>query len=172
MAQVLSIISTMTALAAVFWLLWRARHTGITVRLRLDRSAPGAHLMWNISNTGPAPVTVTRLVIRTARTGVDSIPLRAPHLLRPQEQVLLPTDVDWTLLSARSMAVADREGREHEVSRRQLAAIQEQLRTLIERRAYYAPSARAWLLGAADMAFGFVILGLGFFMLLWVIATG
>jgi hypothetical protein len=42
---------------------------------------------------------------------------------------------------------------------------------LIERRDY-APSAKDWLSGATDMAFGVVILGLGFFMLLWVIATG
>ena len=42
---------------------------------------------------------------------------------------------------------------------------------LIDRRVYTA-SARDFLTGAADLAFGVVILGLGFFMLMWVIATG
>jgi hypothetical protein len=83
----------------------------------------------------------------------------------------VPTDVDWTLLSATSMAVCDADGREHLVSRQQLKLIQEQLGMLIERRVY-TPSARDWLYGATDMAFGVVILGLGFFMLMWVIATG
>ena len=40
----------------------------------------------------------------------------------------------------------------------------------IERRIYKAP-ANEFLRGAADLTFGFVILGLGFFMLMWVIAT-
>jgi hypothetical protein len=33
-------------------------------------------------------------------------------------------------------------------------------------------SAHDFLVGAADLTFGMVILGLGFFLLLWVIATG
>jgi hypothetical protein len=41
----------------------------------------------------------------------------------------------------------------------------------LERRVYRA-SARDFLSGAADLTFGVVILGLGFFMLMWVIATG
>jgi hypothetical protein len=40
----------------------------------------------------------------------------------------------------------------------------------VERRVYKAP-ANEFLRGAADLTFGFVILGLGFFMLMWVIAT-
>jgi hypothetical protein len=39
-----------------------------------------------------------------------------------------------------------------------------------ERRVYKA-SAREFLHGAADLTVGIVILGLGFFMLMWVIAT-
>ena len=39
-----------------------------------------------------------------------------------------------------------------------------------ERRVYKA-SAQDFLHGAADLTFGVVILGLGFFMLIWVIAT-
>jgi hypothetical protein len=44
-------------------------------------------------------------------------------------------------------------------------------RQQFERRVYKA-SAREFLHGAADLTFGVVILGLGFFMLMWVIATG
>jgi hypothetical protein len=94
-----------------------------------------------------------------------------PQILKSQEHVLLPTDVDWSLLSARSISVGDAAGREHFVSRRQLRGIQDQLGSLIDRRVY-TPSAKDWLYGATDMAFGVVILGLGFFMLMWVIATG
>lgn len=39
-----------------------------------------------------------------------------------------------------------------------------------ERRVYKA-SAQDFLRGAADLTFGMVIFGLGFFMLMWVIAT-
>jgi hypothetical protein len=131
--------------------------------------------MWDISNIGPRPLTVTKLVIHT-RAGrdaasADAVPLGLPHVLGTEDHVLLPTDVDWTLLSARSIAVCDADGREHPVSRAQLRAIQDQLGALIDRR-IYTPSAKDWLYGATDMAFGVVILGLGFFMLMWVIATG
>jgi hypothetical protein len=94
-----------------------------------------------------------------------------PQVLEPRDHALIPTDVDWTLLSAKTIAVADTEGREHPVSRKQLHAIQQQLRLLIDRRDY-SPSATDWLFGATNLAFGVVILGLGFFMLMWVIATG
>jgi hypothetical protein len=126
--------------------------------------------MWDIANVGPGPITVAKLVIQ-GRTASTTIPLGIPQVLQTQEHTLVPTDVDWTLLAATSMAVWDADGREHLVSRRQLKAIQEQLGTLIDRRGH-TPSARDWLSGAADMAFGVVILGLGFFMLMWVIATG
>jgi predicted negative regulator of RcsB-dependent stress response len=39
-------------------------------------------------------------------------------------------------------------------------------------RQVYKASAQDFLHGAADLTFGFLILGLGFFMLMWVIATG
>jgi hypothetical protein len=67
--------------------------------------------------------------------------------------------------------VTDSAGHEHTASSRQLIAIQDRLRQLIDRRAYQT-SARDFITGAADLAFGVVILGLGFFMLMWVIATG
>jgi hypothetical protein len=50
-------------------------------------------------------------------------------------------------------------GHEHALDRQQF-----------ERRVYRA-SAQDFLHGAADLTFGIVILGLGFFMLMWMIAT-
>lgn len=166
----------MLAASTVLWVGWRIRSRDtVAVRLRLDRSAPGAHLMWDIANVGTTPITVTKLVIRTGR-GADraqgeTASLGVSQRLESREHVLIPTDVDWTLLSAKSIAVGDANGREHRVSKKELVAIQEQLRMLIDRREYNA-SASDWLLGATNLAFGVVILGLGFFMLMWVIATG
>jgi hypothetical protein len=157
-------------LAALWLRRWLESRDTVAVSIRLDRSAPGAHLMWDIANAGETPITVSKLVVHTRERG-ETVPLGLPQLLRPKEGVLLPTDVDWALLSARSIAVVDAAGCEHVVSRRQLTAIQEQLRTLIDRREYQV-SARDWLFISTDMAFGIVLLGLGFFMLMWVIATG
>jgi hypothetical protein len=173
MAQVLTIVAV-CALAGV--LLWRYAdrifgQPGITVTLRLDRSGPGAHLIWDIVNTSDAPVTLTKLIVHGRNGAGDTVPLGLPKVLGPQDRILLPTDVDWTLLAARSIAVADARGREHHAAYGQLAAIQDQLRQLIDRRVHHT-SARDFLSGAADLAFGVVILGLGFFMLMWVIATG
>jgi len=149
-----------------------ARET-VAVRLRLDRSTPGAHLMWDIANVGRAPITVNKLVLHLGRGAhnAETVPLGMPQVLEPREHALIPTDVDWSLLSAKAIAVADAAGREHGVSKKQLAAIQQQLRGLVDRRDYSA-SANDWLFGATNLAFGVVILGLGFFMLMWVIATG
>jgi hypothetical protein len=177
MVQLLTLISVLAAIGIAVWFLRRVvwPRDSVAVRLRLDRSGPGSHLMWDIANVGADPIAVTKLVIHTnsSRTGesTNTVPLDIPHVLEMNEHALLPTDVDWTLLSARSMAVCDADGREHVVSRKQLRAIQEQLGSLIDRRVY-TPSAKDWLHGATDMAFGVVILGLGFFMLMWVIATG
>jgi len=177
MAQALTLIFI---LAVVGIGAWFARNTWwrpetVAVKLRLDHTGPGAHLMWDICNLGQAPIAITKLIIRTRRKGTNpaahTVDMHTPQVLQRQEHALLPTDVDWTLLSATSMAVSDADGREHLVSRTQLRAIREQLGGLIERRDY-APSAKDWLSGATDMAFGVVILGLGLFMLLWVIATG
>jgi hypothetical protein len=105
------------------------------------------------------------------RGGASAVPLSLPVRLDSNEQLVLPTDVDWTLIAARSVAVADADGREYAARRRQLAAIREQLRQSIDRRAPRI-TAREFLYGATDLAFGVVILGLGFFMLMWAIATG
>jgi hypothetical protein len=99
------------------------------------------------------------------------VPLGLAQVLNTQEHTRVPTDVDWTLQAATSMAVEDGQGGEHLVSKAQLKLIQRQLGSLIEQRVY-TPSARDWLSGATDLAAGVVILGLGFFMLIWMIATG
>ena len=177
MAQALTLIFVLAGLGIAAWFArntWGRQET-VAVKLRLDHTGPGAHLMWDIGNLGQTPIAVTRLLIR-ARSGktapvAHTVDMHTPQLLEPQEHALLSTDVDWTLLSATSIAVCDADGREHLVSRTQLKAIHEQLGSPIERRDY-APSAKDWLSGAADMAVGVVILGLGFFMLMWVIATG
>ena len=170
MVQLLILISILEALGV--WLVSRTRgqQDPVAVRLRLDRSGPGSYLVWDIANVGVDPITVTKLVTYS-RTGPDIVPLGIAHELERDEHTLVPTDVDWTLLSATSLAVCDADGREHAVPRRQLKLIQEQLGRLIERRVY-TPSASDWLYGATNLAFGMVILGLGFFMLMWVIATG
>lgn len=176
MAQTLTFITLLAAAAVMVWY-WRRYTPGpetVAVKLKLDRSAPGAHLMWDIANSGTTPITVTKLVIHTGTgesDGDETVRLGLPQELRATEHALLPMDVDWTVLSAKSMGVVDQEGREHAVSRGQLSAIQEQLRALIDRRVYTA-SARDWLFVGTDFAFGVIILGLGFFMLMWVIATG
>jgi hypothetical protein len=51
-------------------------------------------------------------------------------------------------------------GRGHAIERHQF-----------ERRVYHKASAQDFLRGATDLTFGMVIFGLGFFMLMWVIAT-
>ena len=173
MAQVLTGLAV-CALAG--FLLWRYadrlfEKPGIKVSIRLDKSAPGAHLIWDVVNTGSEPVTLTKLIVHGRSGSGVIVPLGFPKVLASEDRMIFPTDVDWTLLAARSISVADSRGHEHHAARGPLAAIQDQLRQLIDRRVY-ATSARDFLSGAADLAFGVVILGLGFFMLMWVIATG
>jgi hypothetical protein len=174
MAQILSIVTLLAlAVGLAFWSYrrWELRPKTIRVTVRLDREAPGAHLIWDITNTGSSPVTLTKLIVHGRHGAGDAVPLGLSRPLSPQESVVLPTDVDWSLLAAKSIAVVDATGREHHASHRQLATIQDHLRQLIDRRAP-TTSAREFLFGATDLAFGVVILGLGFFMLMWVIATG
>lgn len=173
MTQILTLVSF---LAAGAYLVWRYRprlapRRGLRIRLHLDRPAPGAHVMWDLVNAGPTPITLTKLIVHGRHGANDTVPLGLPRRLEPQDEVVLPTDVDWSLLAARSLAAADADDREYAAPRRELARIQDQLRGLIERRES-TTSAREFLFGAADLAFGVMILGLGFFMLMWVIATG
>jgi len=173
MAQSLTLLSILACLAGVAVLLIKrskAREP-LAVSIHLDRSGFGAHLIWEIANTSPAPLSLTKLVIHTRNGATAEVPLGMPHLLASSDSLTVPTDVDWNLLAARSIAVVDAEGHEHAVSRRRLAQIQDDLKRLIDRRAP-TMSARDFLFGATDMAFGVLILGLGFFMLMWMIATG
>jgi hypothetical protein len=171
MAHTLTIASVAGVLTALVVLLMRrARRQPVLVSIRLDHATPGAHLIWEILNQGRAPVTLTKLIIHSKTGAVDSWPLTIPKLLAPADRLLVPTDVDWSLLGARTIAVGDTDGAEHQASGRQLADIQDQLHDLIDRRVYVR-SAQDWLFGAANLAFGVVILGLGFFMLMWTLAT-
>ena len=172
MAQIFTVIA-LCALGG--YLLWRYADRifepdGVQIRIRLDRPEPGAHLIWDILNAGPRPVTLTKLIVHGRGGAADTVPLELPCVLSPQDRITLPTDVDWSLLAARSIAATDASGHEHHASRRELAAIQNQLRLLIDRHVDQA-SARDFIAGAADLAFGVVILGLWLFMLMWVIST-
>jgi hypothetical protein len=144
---------------------------GIKVAIRLDKAAPGAHLIWDVTNTGAEPVTLTQFVVHGRKGSGAIVSSLLPATLASHDRIIVPTDVDWSLLAARSIAVVDALGQEHYAVRRQLARIQEDLREVIDRRVH-ASSARDFLVGATDLAFGVAILGLGFFMLMWVIATG
>jgi len=173
MGQILTIV---TLLLLTAYAVWQFRFAGrqresVHVTIRLDRDAPGAHLIWDITNVGDAPVTLTKLIVHGAKGKNNTVALGLPRLLDPQDSALFPTDVDWSLLGARSVAVEDSTGREYEAPRRELATIQEHLRELIDR-SVHTPSAREFLFATTDLAFGVAILGLGFFMLMWVIATG
>ena len=152
MAQTWTIVSllALATLAVVGWRLY-FRPDNVSVRLRLDRSAPGAHLMWDIMNVGTDPITVTKLIVHSSSGRSDeTVALGVPQKLYSREGALIPTDVDWALLTARSIAVADADGTEHPVSKQQLARIQEQVRSLIDRREY-APSPGDWLSGATNL---------------------
>jgi len=145
--------------------------SSVRVGLRVDHGVPGSHLIWNVRNTGTEPVTLTKLVIRGARGKDTTMVLEMPHVLAAQDEFVLPTDVDWGLLSAESVAFVDADGCEYRAPKHQFTEVRDQLRATIERRST-SLSARDFLFGAAEMAFGLAILGLGFFMLMWAIATG
>ena len=142
----------------------------VRVSIHVDHGAPGSHLIWEIENTSDEPVALTRLIVQ-GKTGRSERRLDISHILQPNDRLVLPTDVDWGLLNAAWIAVADADDRLYKAPRRQFDAIRDQLRETIDRRR--SPlSARDFLFGAADMVFGVVILGLGVFMLMWAIATG
>ncbi len=150
--------------------LFARRRRVLDIRVRLDRSVPGAHLIWDIGNVSATPVALSSLVVHGRKGADQTLPFALPHVLDSGEHLTMPTDVDWSLLGARSIGVTDDEGREHAVDRRQLVRVQQALREHIDRRAFTA-SAQDWLFGVTDLAFGAVLLGLGLFLLLYVIAT-
>jgi hypothetical protein len=150
---------------------WRTvTRAPLTVALDIDHGVPGSHLIWHIENTGDQPITLTKLVVHGRKGRVDTLPLGLPHVLAPRDHVVLPTDIDWSVLNATSVAAVDLDGREHAAPRRQLAEIRAQMREAIDRPAARL-SARDFLSGAADLAFGVAILGLAFFMLMYAFAV-
>ena len=179
MAQTLTFITLFAAMGGVLWWLQSRLSTRDDVRIsiRLDRAVPGTHLIWDIENTGAAPMTLSSFLIRPRRVGdgrgesLATVPLPEPETLGPGDRARLMMDVDWRLFGARTVAVCDAAGREHAAAARQLDTVQTQLHELVDRPASTA-SAPDWLRGAANLTFGVVILGLGFFMLMWVLATG
>jgi hypothetical protein len=176
MAQTVVFGSLATLAVAGLIVLWK-RHThppALAVSIRLDRSAPGAHVLWSLANHGPMPLAFTKLCIYRKHSwhrALDTIPFDTPKRLAADDELLLATDVDWNLLNARAMAIVDDAGHEYRVPAGELAAIQDQLHAVIDRHPA-SVSAREFLFGAGDMALGAMILALGFFMLMWVIATG
>ncbi len=156
----------LTFFAALF------RRGDIRVAIRLDHSGVGAHLIWTITNNRPAPVTIDALLLRGAHGVTTTMPLEPPRTIQPQGQLIAPMDADWNVLGEHQAAVVDGDGHLHAAAHRQLAHAQQRLRQAIDRRRGAPASARDFLAGATDLAFGVVILGLGFFMLMWVIATG
>jgi hypothetical protein len=152
--------------------LWRfIGRPGLELSVHLDHAFPGSHLIWNIDNAGDAPVIVTKLIVRGEKGNVDTVPLELSHVLAEGDRLVVPTDVDWSLLNARAVAVLDVDGREYRAPRGQLAAIRREIRASMARPATPL-SASEFLFGAANLTFGVAILGLGVFMLLWIIATG
>ena len=173
MSQLLTFASLAAVVGLVAWRFKDAlfRRDALRISIGLDRWSAGAHLIWDIVNTDETPITLTRLVVHGRGGAADSVPLGLPKVLQPQDRIRLAIDVDWTVIAARSLAAVDARGHEHPAPARQLASVQQHLREHIDRRVS-VKSARDFLFGATDLAFGVVILGLGVFMLMWVIATG
>jgi len=152
--------------------LWRAlTRPALRVSVRFDHPPPGSHLIWNIENASDHAIVLTKLIVRGDMSAIDTVQLKLPHVLAPQDRMVLPTDVDWGFLAAKGLAAVDVDGREYDAPRRELVAVRDQMRDSIARPATTL-SARDFLFGAADLTVGMAILGLGIFMLMWVIATG
>jgi hypothetical protein len=152
--------------------LWRnLTSPPLTVSIDIDHGVPGSHLIWTIENRSDRPITLTKLIVHGPHRSAAAVPLGLPHQLAPQDRLVLPTDVDWTLLAAKSVGVVDVDGREYAAPVRQLASVRNQIRRSIDRPPGIM-SARDFLFGTADLVLGAVILGLGFFMLMYAIATG
>src|SRR3954468_1446975 len=84
--------------------------SSVRVGLRVDHGVPGSHLIWEVENTGTEPVTLTKLVVHGARGKETTLVLDLPHVLAPRDQFVMPTDVDWGLLAAESVAFVDIDG--------------------------------------------------------------
>ena len=143
----------------------------LRLSIHIDHGIPGSHLIWDIENASDRPLILTKLIVHGRHGAADTVPLELPHVLAPRDRLVLPTDVDWSLLGATSLAAADVDGEEYLAPRRQVAAVRAQMRESIVRPATTL-SAREFLAGAADLTFGVAILGLGMFMLIWMLIEG
>jgi hypothetical protein len=159
---------TLTSTTGLWQFVFRSE---LRLSIRMDHAWPGSHLIWHIENSSSRPIILTKLIVHGRDGAADTVPLGLPHVLAPRDELVLPTDVDWSLLAAKSVAAVDVDGTEYKAPRAQLAAVREQMRDSIARPATPL-SAREFLFGAADLTFGAALLGLAVFMLMWMIATG
>lgn len=96
-------VALLAVAGAVWWFRDELFHAPrVRVTIRLDRDTPGAHLMWDVTNVGEQPVTITKLIVH-GRQATNVVPLTMARLLQPQDGVLLPTDVDWSVMDWRLM---------------------------------------------------------------------
>ena len=146
----------------------RLRVTG-----RLDHRGPGAHVVWTVANDGREPLTLTQLVVHDRHGSTAAVDIEPGVAVKPSQRVALATELDWSVLTARSIALIDIVGERHPLRHGELVRLRRQLHQMLQGSPPRSTSsARDWLYGSANLAFGMVILGLGLFMLLWVIATG
>ena len=157
------------ALANVRAALAPARRLRVTGRL--DHQGPGAHVVWTVVNQGRAPRTLSQLVLQGPNDSATIIEIEPKLIVKSRDRVALATELDWNVLTARSISLIDSAGKRHPIRHRTLARVRSQLRQML-RGSPPAGSAHDWLYGTANLAFGVVILGLGLFMLLWVLYTG
>ena len=106
MAQVLTLLSILGVAAYALWRFGDRLFDGssIAITLRLDRAAPGAHLIWHIRNGGAQPIALTKLIIHGSQGLTDMAARGLPTVLEPTDSVVVFTDVDWSLLAAKRIA--------------------------------------------------------------------
>src|SRR6059036_1611276 len=80
----------------------RLRVTG-----RLDHPGPGAHVVWTVANDGRGPLTLTQLVIHDRHGSTAAVDIEPGVAVRPHQRVTLATELDWSVLTARSIALVD-----------------------------------------------------------------
>jgi hypothetical protein len=138
---------------------------------RVNHQGAGAYVVWTIANNSRNPLSPINLHVRSRDRSIQTIAIVANGTVKPRSRITFASELDWSFLTADSIVVADAHGRHHRLRRRDLARLRRQLREMTHR-PLNAGSAREWVHGTANLALGIALLGLGVFMLLWVIATG
>jgi hypothetical protein len=137
MAQLLTLF-TLAVLALGCWLLYRrfTRPCDLVVSVRLAHvpRSTASHLIWTVANTTNAPVAVARLIVHETTGPGVVIATALPAAVPPQRALVFPSDVDWTVLTARSIGVIDEAGREHVLPRKAFSELKRQLHRLIDYR--------------------------------------